>query len=252
MTTATSAMTLREHLKKLRLPTMSEYHEHITREAQANEWSYEQYLLTLCETELEGRHNRKIERISRQSGLPYDKTLLNLNTDFLCQRVQRQLPLLCTGEFVQNNENVLVFGLPGLGKTHLVCAIGHELMKKGLKILFLPAFKLVQRLLIAKRELLLEKELRKLDRYAVVIIDDIGYVQQTREEMEVLFTFLSERYERRSVMITSNLVFSQWDKIFKDQMVTACAIDRLVHHAVILELTGVSYRAESAKKRVAK
>lgn len=122
-------------------------------------------------------------------------------------------------------------------------------LRRGHAVLFIPAYLLVQQLLVAKRELLLDRALKRLDRYEAVLIDDIGYVQQDREEMEVLFTFLSARYERRSVMITSNLVFSQWEKIFKDPMTTACAIDRLVHHASILELTGPSYRAEAAKRR---
>ncbi len=114
-------------------------------------------------------------------------------------------------------------------------------------ILFTPTFKLVQQLLTAKKELRLEEALRQLDRYRVVVLDDLGYVQQGREEMEVLFTFLAERYERRSVMISSNLVFSQWDQIFKDPMTTMAAIDRLVHHAVILEFNGESVRAQKAK-----
>jgi DNA replication protein DnaC len=140
----------------------------------------------------------------------------------------------------------LAFGLPGRGKTHLVCAIGHELIQRGHRVLFIPTFALVQRLLSAKRDLRLEKELALLDRYDAVILDDIGYVQQSREEMEILFTFLAERYERRSVLITSNVVFSEWDRIFKDPMTTAAAIDRLVHHSVILEMTGTSLRAEAA------
>ena len=143
----------------------------------------------------------------------------------------------------------MAFGLPGRGKSHLVCGIGHELIKRGYKVLFLPAYRLVQNLLIAKRDLALDKELRRLDRFDAVILDDLGYIQQEREEMEVLFTFLGERYERRSVIITSNLVFSEWDKIFKDPMTTAAAIDRVVHHAVILELPGPSYRSEMAAKR---
>jgi DNA replication protein DnaC len=117
--------------------------------------------------------------------------------------------------------------------------------------LFIPTFKLVQQLLSAKKELRLEETLKKLDRYAVVILDDIGYVQQNREEMEVLFTFLAERYERRSVMISSNLVFSKWDQIFKDPMTTMAAIDRLVHHSVILEFSGESVRARKAKENQA-
>jgi DNA replication protein DnaC len=199
--------------------------------------------------ELSDRQVRKIERLRRQSKLPTEKTLANLDTKRLPEKVRRQLPALCDGGFVERAENVLAFGMPGRGKTHTLCAIGHELVNRGTSVLWQPAYRLVQRLLVAKRDLELEEELRKLDRFEVVMLDDIGYVQQDREEMEVLFTFLAERYERRSVMITSNLLFSQWDKIFKDPMTTAAAIDRLVHHSVILELTGSSFRTETAKKR---
>jgi DNA replication protein DnaC len=128
-----------------------------------------------------------------------------------------------------------------------VAAIGHELVERGYAVLFVPTYRLVQRLLAAKRDLLLDRELKRLDAYDAVILDDLGYVQQDREEMEVLFTFLSQRYERRSVMITSNLVFSQWDQIFKNPMTTMAAIDRLVHHSIILEMSGPSIREEEAK-----
>jgi hypothetical protein len=153
---------------------------------------------------------------------------------------------LCEGGFVERGDNLLAFGLPGRGKTHLVCAIGHELIQRGYRVLFIATFALVQRLLAAKRDLRLEHELAILDGYDAVILDDIGYVQQNRDEMEVLFTFLAERYERRTVIITSNLVFSEWDRIFKDPMTTAAAIDHLVHHSVILEMTGTSIRVEHA------
>ena len=162
---------------------------------------------------------------------------------------QKTLPALCEGGFVERGENLLAFGLPGRGKTHLACALGHELLQHGYRVFFTPTYALVQRLLVAKRDLTLEKELTRLDRFDAVILDDIGYVQQSREEMEVLFTFLAERYERRTVIITSNLVFSEWDRIFKDPMTTAAAIDRLIHHAVILEMNGTSYRTEEAKQR---
>ena len=138
--------------------------------------------------------------------------------------------------------------MPGRGKTHFACAIGHELIQRGHRVLFVPTYALVQRLLAAKRELELEKELAHLDRFDAVILDDIGYVQQSREEMEVLFTLLAERYERGTVMLTSNLAFSKWEAIFKDPMTTAAAIDRLVHHSVILELNIPSYHLEQAKK----
>jgi DNA replication protein DnaC len=165
--------------------------------------------------------------------------------------VRTQLSSLCDGDFLASGTNVLAFGLPGRGKTHLLAALGHELVQRGHRVLFVPTYSLVQRLLAAKRDLLLEAELKRLDRFDAVILDDIGYVQQDRAEMEVLFTFLAERYERRSVLISSNLVFSQWDRIFKDAMTTAAAIDRVVHHSVILEMAGPSYRAEAALKNIA-
>ena len=183
------------------------------------------------------------------SNLPREKTLATLDVERLTAPMRRQLPTLCQGGFAERAENVLIFGLPGRGKTHVAIAIGLELIQAGMPVLFIEVFKLVQRLLVAKRDLKLERELQKLDAFDVLIIDDIGYIQQDREEMEVLFTLLAERYERKSVMITSNLVFSQWDRIFKDPLTTQGAIDRVVHHAVILELVGTSYRAEVAGAR---
>lgn len=233
-------------LRELKLPSFVAHHEDLARQAESGGWSFTDYLLRLVEVELGERQQRKVERLQKGSGLPTEKTLATLDLERLPTKVRRQLPTLCDGGFVQRAENVLAFGLPGRGKTHLACAIGHELVRRGHQVLFTATFRLVQRLLVAKRNLELERMLRQLDRHDVVILDDIGYVQQSREEMEVLFTFLAERYERRSVVITSNLVFSEWDKIFKDPMTTLAAIDRLVHHSVILELTGPSVRAEEA------
>ncbi len=236
-------------LRSLRLPSFVAQHEELARQAEREAWSFSQYLHHLSEVEIADRERRRTERLLKQSDLPRDKSLDTLDLGLLPVKVRRQVPTLCDGGFVERAENILSFGLPGRGKTHLLCAIGYELINRGYRVLFTPAYRLVQRLLVAKRELLLEQELRKLDRYAAVIIDDIGYIQQDRDEMEVLFTFLGERYERRSVMISSNLVFSQWDRIFKDPMTTAAAIDRVVHHATILELTGKSVRGEEAKLR---
>ena len=184
------------------------------------------------------------------SGLPPGKTLESLCQEALPVKIRRQLPTIMEGDWVERAENILAFGLPGRGKTHLVCAIARELiLKRDYRVYFTTTFHLVQKLLLAKRDLKIEALLDKLDRFDVMILDDIGYVQQSRDEMEVLFTFLAERYERKSLMITSNLIFSEWDKIFKDPMTTAAAIDRLIHHALILELDGDSYRAKNAKER---
>lgn len=236
-------------LKALHLSSFAARFQEMSGTAESQGWSHQQYLQHLAEIELEDRRQDRIERLLKASGLPRDKTLASLDMTVLPERVKKMLPSLCEGHFLGRAENIVAFGLPGRGKTHLLCAIGHELVQRGHPVLFIPAYRLVQKLLVAKRDLILEKELKKLDRFEAVILDDIGYVQQDREEMEVLFTFLAERYERGSVLISSNLVFSQWDKIFKDSMTTAAAIDRMVHHCVILELTGQSYRNQEAQKR---
>lgn len=236
-------------LRTLKLPSFVEHHEEIAVRAGREGLGFSACLQQLVELELSDREVRKIERLRKRSALPPEKTLASLDQERLPMKVRRQLPALCEGGFAERAENILAFGMPGRGKSHTLSAVGHELIQRGISVLWRPAYQLVQRLLAAKRDLALEAELRRLDRFDVVVLDDIGYVQQDREEMEVLFTFLAERYERRSVMITSNLVFSQWDKIFKDAMTTAAAIDRLVHHSIILELTGESFRSEAAKKR---
>jgi DNA replication protein DnaC len=243
------AEALQLNLRSLKLPSFAACHEEIGMQAEREGWSFSRFLLQLSELELHDRQTRKIDRQRRASGLPADKTLATLETKKLPTKVRRALSSLCEGGFADRAENVLAFGLPGRGKTHCACAIGHELIDRGYSVLFRPAYQIVQQLLTARRDLELEREIRRLDRFDVVILDDIGYVQQDRQEMEVLFTFLAERYERRSVMITSNLVFSQWDQIFKDAMTTAAAIDRLVHHATILELAGDSFRTQAAKRR---
>ena len=198
----------------------------------------------LCESEAVERGQKRTARLLAESGLPETKTLSSLDEALLPAKVRRQLPALIEGSFVERSINVLAFGLPGRGKTHFLAALGRELIVRHSKrVLFRPAFKLVGQLLAAKRDLRLEQELKKLDRYDVLILDDIGYIQQSREEMEVLFALLAGRYERRSLLISSNLVFSQWDQIFKDAMTTMAAIDRLVHHCIILEFDGTSQRA---------
>ena len=236
-------------LRTLKLPSFRAHFEEVAAAAEREGWSFTQYLHHLAELEMQERELRRIERYLQQSQLPQTKTLATLNLKKLPAKVRRVLPRLCEGDFLDEATNVLAFGLPGRGKTHMLAAIGHELVRRGRRVLFTSAYALVQRLLVAKRDYGLERELRRLDGFAAVIIDDLGYVQQERGEMEVLFTFLGERYERRSVLISSNLVFSQWDRIFKDTMTTAAAIDRLVHHSVILELDGPSVRAEEAGRR---
>jgi DNA replication protein DnaC len=204
-------------------------------------------ILEILELEASDRRERRVERLRRASRLPPGKTLATLDDTRLPRPLVQQLRELARGTFLERATNVLAFGLPGVGKSHAACALGHALIEAGHAVLFAPAYQLVQELLVAKRDLELPRALRRLDSFDLVVVDDIGYVQQTTDEIEVLFTFLAERYERRSVLITSNLVFSDWDRIFKNPMTTAAAIDRLVHHSVILEFAVPSYRSEKAR-----
>ena len=239
---------LEEYLRELHLPTVREHFEEVARNAQQEELSYERFLLELVELESQVRRENRIRRWMRQSKLPPEKDLASFELKRVPAKVRRQVKTLLDGSFLDRRENVLAFGNPGSGKTHLLCAIGQELIHNHRRVYFTSTQLVVQDLLIAKRDLGLSKLLKKLSRFDALIIDDLGYVQQSRQEMEVLFTLLAERYERGSVMITSNLPFSKWEVIFQDPMTTAAAIDRLVHHSVILELNVPSYRVEQAKK----
>lgn len=237
-------------LREFSLTTMAARCGEMLASAETQNWGYRKFLLQLCEAEAADRRERKQQRLLRESKLPAGKTLGNLAEAQLPAKVRRQLPTLLEGGFVERAENLLVFGLPGRGKTHFLCALGRELvLRRGYAVYFTPTFKLVQQLLAAKKDLRLEAALKKLDRFEAIILDDLGYVQQSREEMEVLFTFLAERYERRSVLVSSNLVFSKWDQIFKDPMTTMAAVDRLVHHALILEFDGESQRVAQPKAK---
>lgn len=237
-------------LRSFRLPTMAAIWAESVARAERESWGYQRLLQHLCESEEQDRRERKMQRLLKASGLPEGKTLGNLDEKLLPTKIRRLLPTLLEGHFVERAENILAFGLPGRGKSHFLAALGRELiLRHRYPVLFTPTFKLVQQLLVAKQQLRLDSELKRLDRYPIIILDDLGYVQQDRQEMEVLFTFLAERYERRSVLISSNLVFSKWDQIFKDPMTTMAAIDRLVHHALILEFNGESVRAQKAQGR---
>lgn len=245
-----SAATLPLLLRAMRLPTIAREHDDAIHRAEAENWGYARFLSYLFEAEANERLQRKIQRQLKESNLPPGKTLESLDDKKLPDKIRRQLPTLLEADFVRRGDNLLCFGLAGRGKTHFVAAIAREwICRHQLQVLFVPAFRLVTQLLAAKRDLKLPQAIVRLQRFDAVVIDDIGYVQQSREEMEVLFHFLAERYERKSVVLTSNLVFSQWDRIFKDPMTTMAAVDRLVHHATILEFTGDSLRAATAKQR---
>jgi DNA replication protein DnaC len=240
---------LTKNLKELHLSAMRDCYESVARSAVNESLTYEQYLHELTGEELSVRRQNRIRRQLRESKLPLEKDVASFDFKRLPKKVALQARALLDGGFLQRCENVLAFGNPGSGKTHLLCAISQELVRHGFRIYFTTCCALVQELLIAKQELRLTKFLKSLSRFNGIFLDDIGYVQQNREEMEVLFTLLAERYERGSILLSSNLPFSDWEQIFKDPMTTAAAIDRLVHHSIILELNVTSYRSEQAKQR---
>jgi DNA replication protein DnaC len=235
-------------LRGLKLQAMADSVSDVAMKAARANLSHEAFLYELARLEQEQRSQRRIERLRRESGLPREKTLATLQLASFPPVVRQQLERLRRGEFVAQAVNVVAVGPPGVGKSHLLAGLGHILVNQGVAVLWSSTAQLMQRLLAAKRDLRLPQELARLDRYACLILDDIGYVQHDQDEMEVLFTLLAERYERRSVMLSTNLVFSEWTRIFKHPLTTVAAIDRVVHHSVIFDLMGLtSYRAQAAR-----
>ena len=238
---------LTSQLRALKLPTMAESFSEIALKAVRNGLSHEAYLHELVRLECEAREQRRRTRLLQESGLPREKTFRTLQLGTFPPLIRQQIGRLRSGAFVGQAINVVVVGKPGAGKSHLLASLGHVLIEQGYPVLWRSTAQLMQRLLAAKRDLRLPQELAKLDRFACLILDDIGYVQHDQDEMEILFTLLSERYERKTVMISTNLVFSEWTRIFKSPMTTMAAIDRVVHHCVIVDMMAVeSYRAKEA------
>ncbi len=250
-TVAVREEVLQLRLKGLRLPAFLAHYAPLAERATAEGWGPIEYLSELVDVEVAERSDRRLKRLLDEAELPAGKTLTALELTRYPPPMRAQIQELCRGHFLTEAINVCLVGKPGTGKSHVMAAIGRALVERGSSVHYTTVAALIEKLLAAKRDLRLVRELKRLDRFECLALDDIGYVQQDRAEMEVLFTLLAERYERKSVMITSNLVFSQWDQIFKDPMTTAAAIDRVVHHAAVLEFTGPSYRAEQAERRAA-
>lgn len=235
-------------LRGLKLQAMAECVSDVALKAARANLSHEAFLYELVRLEQEQRSQRRVERLRRESGLPREKTFATLELASFSPLIRQQVERLRRGEFVTEAVNVVAVGPPGVGKSHVLASVAHTLVQQGVPVLWSSTAQLMQRLLAAKRDLRLPQELARLDRFACLVLDDIGYVQHDQDEMEVLFTLLSERYERRSVMLSTNLVFSEWTRIFKHPLTTVAAIDRVVHHSVILDLMGMaSYRASAAR-----
>jgi len=235
-------------LRSLRLPTMGDRWQALMQQAQDENWGHDHYLAALCEQELSERESRRITRHSHESGLPASKTLSNFDFSGDMLSYQSRIEALAsTGDWVERADNLLLFGPSGVGKTHLAAAIAHGLIEQGMRVRHFPAVALVQKLQQARNELRLDDELRKLDKFAVIIVDDIGYVRKSEAETHVLFELISYRYEAGSLIVTSNQPFSKWEHIFADNAMTVAAIDRLVHHSTIVDIQTESFRKRYAE-----
>ncbi len=244
-------------LKELRISHLESHYLEIAKQAVQEKWDYETQLLEMLTVEYEGRKVNRMDRYQKLSKLPLFKRFESFETKSLEPDLCMKINTLKRGDFIDRQENILIFGKPGTGKTHLASALGHELIMKGKKVYFSLCSTLVQDLLKSKETFALPNKLKQLSRFDAIIIDEIGYIQQSRDEMEVLFTLLADRYEKGSIIITSNLPFSKWDQVFKDKMLAAAAIDRLVHHSIVLKLDVDNYRlkdqiVEKVKQATAK
>lgn len=237
-------------LTDLRLPTFKQHYQVFEQQAIEQSWSFSQYLFKLCELELAHRFQRRILNWTREAKLPQGKSFTTLKLEELSHSIRQQvIQRRDNTDWALRAENILLIGPSGVGKSHVAAALGAHLIEKGIRVKWMSATGLVQLLQQAKKELELMAFMTRLDKYRVLIIDDIGYVKKTDSETQVLFEFIAHRYESGSLIITSNQPFSHWDQIFPDTLMTVAAIDRIIHHSTIIEIEGESYRRKNRETK---
>lgn len=239
---------LEYNLKQLRLTTFIQSYQERAEEAIKNQLSYIQYLAILTELEVIKRSNALIQRRLKEAQFPIIKTLDSFDFTQVVSVKKETILQLCEGNFATNGKNIIFFGPCGTGKTHLAVALGRELCLKKYRVYFKNVSHFINLLQEANQNLLLHKFFKRMEKYDLIILDELGYIPFEREATNLLFQFLAEQYERRSLLITTNLAFSQWDQIFKDKQTTVAAVDRLIHHSYVLQFHGESYRLKSSQK----
>ena len=233
-------------LTALRLPSFQKHWQEIAEQADKEGWPAAHFLAVLAEYEIAERETRRIQRHLNESKLLGGKTLATYQFEAMPSLPQAHIEALAGGDWIERGGNLIAIGNSGTGKTHILCAIGHALIEAGYRVLYSRTGDLVQKLQIARQELILENALAKLDKFDLIILDDITYAHKDQAETSVLFELIARRYEYKSIAIAANQPFSAWDQIFPDKAMTIAAIDRLVHHATILEMNAESFRRRAA------
>lgn len=237
-------------LKQLRLASIKDNWQSLANKAVKEHWNPDQYLAELCNIELSSREDKRLQRYLKEACLPPGKQLGSFDFNAVTGVTKQHINQLVNDQsWVTRGHNILLFGASGVGKTHLACSLAHALVESAVRVKFTSASALMQVLQRAKSELKLTEALTKLDKYAVLVLDDIGYIRKTEQESSVLFELIAHRYERCSLIITSNQAFEDWDQLFDDTVMTVAAIDRLVHHATIIQCQGESYRRKASMQK---
>ena len=235
--------------KKLNLPNMRLQYVELAKIAEKEKLTYEQYLSKLVVTELNGRHTQRVKRLIQEAKIPLPKTVENFNFGLGIGITEKQFKRLCQGDFLKEAANIVFFGDFGVGKSHLAMALIQKLCGQGFRCTFTSVHTLIAELLKAKQDLTLTSFFKKLDRFDLICCDELGYTAHDQEGADLFFQLISQRAERKSILITTNLTYSEWDKVFINPLSTTAAVDRIIHNCETFNITGPSGRKLAAEKR---